>query len=128
MATIIQRDIFPEGGMIIASVSILSKDPNDDFLARKYGDVYINPSGSFADPQDATFQFIVDSGNAIGILLSNLPDQKINATFNDETIDISIRLRQANLWSLSISNAIAAGITKLRTDQDSISGNYTMTV
>ena len=127
MATIIQRDIKPEGGSVVASVYILSKDPNDDFLAQKYGDVYVDPSGTFTDSSDGT-SFIVSDGNPIGILLSQLPNQKIISIFSDQTIDISIRLQQASVWTLAIAAAIASGITKLRSEVDTISGSYTLTV
>ena len=129
MASIISRDIKAEGGQIIASVCVVSKDPNDDLLARKYGDVMVNPSGEFRDSNDASFTpFIVDAGKPSGALLSLLPDHKFTTTFSDPKIPIEARLRQANIWTLAIANTIANGLTALRTKTDSISGSYTMTV
>ena len=128
MATIIERDIEPKGGSVYATVCITSKDPHDVYLAGKYGDIYISPSGEFTDPEDNTFKFNVFAGLPVGVLLSILPDQRISASFLDPGISVATKLRQANLWTLAIANSIAVKLTSLRTNQDSISGNYTMTV
>ena len=129
MASIINREVAPVAGSIVASVCVVSKDPNDDLLARKYGDVIVTPSGEFRDSSDATFPpFIVDAGSPSGALLSILPDQKFTATFGDKTIPVEARLRQANIWTLALAQQIANGLTSLRTKTDTVSGSYTMTV
>jgi hypothetical protein len=129
MASIITREVSPKSGNIVASVYIVSKDPNDDLLARKYGDIIVTPSGEFRDSSDASFPpFIVDAGSPAGALLNILPNQQFTATFGDQTLPIEARLRQANIWTLAIAQQIANGITSLRTKTDSVSGTYTMTV
>jgi len=117
------------GGSVRAAVYVSSKSPADDLAARTYGDVYVRRSGLFNDPEDNTFpQFRVDCGDEIGVLLNVLPNYKIETFFDDQSISVTARMRQASLWTAALISQITAGLTTLRLKTDTTGGNTAVTI
>ena len=117
------------GGSVRAAVYCSTKDPADDTAARKFGDIFIRRSGLFNDPNDNTFpQFRVDCGEDIGIFLNVLPNYKIETFFDDQSISITARMRQASLWTAALISQITAALTALRADTDTTGGNTAVTL
>lgn len=130
MATQLTRKVETVGGSVTASLFISSKDPSDDNLARKFGDIYLLVSGEFNDPLDNTFpKFIVDMGTkTVPLLLTTLPNQVIQTTFDDPILDIAVKQRRAKLWLDALVVQAQSEMSALRARTDTISGTATVTI
>lgn len=130
MATQLTRKVETVGGSVTASLFISSKDPADDNLARKFGDIYLTVSGEFNDPLDNSFPpFIVDLGvKEIPLLLTTLPNQVIKITFDDPVLDVAVKQRQADLWLDALVVQAQSEMSALRARTDTISGTATVTI
>ena len=51
---------------ITVTISLESKDSADSALIEKYGDIQINPSGYFNDPNEVSYpKFLVEAGDIV---------------------------------------------------------------
>ena len=111
MASTIQRTQQLRGRSILVSISLTAKDVADSALIQKFGDIIINPTGDFSDPNDNTYPpFYVNAGDPV----SFYTDQVIRATFEDDKLGLAALQKQANLWGDAISLAIDNAMTALR--------------
>jgi hypothetical protein len=129
MASTFQIERSVASGKVVASVYVSSKDPVDDLAARTFGDIKVRRSGIFLDTHDGTFPpFQVNCGPDIGVLLNTLPEYKITNIFDDETLPIEVRMRQASVWTAALLGQITAALDTLRDKIDTTGGNQTVTI
>jgi len=115
MASTIHRVQKPIGRTIVVEISLTAKDVTDSGKIQKFGDIVINPTGDFDDPNDNTYpKFYVNAGNPV----SFFTDQVIRATFEDDTLSLDALQKQANLWGDAISLSIQNALVALRAQTD----------
>lgn len=109
MASTIRRKQTLNGRSITVSISLDTKDAADSALIEKYGDIKINPSGHFGDPNDLTYpKFLVEAGDPVSFYKQG----SIQGIFIDNTLDLADLQKRADLWGdqivLNIQNAMIA--------------------
>lgn len=125
MASIIRRKQTPVSRVITVLIELVSKDASDDALIKKFGDIMINPSGSYGDPSDGTYpKFIVQAGNPVAFFTQ----QTITATFVNDTLDVLALQKQANLWGDAIVLDIQNKMIALRAFEDTSTIDTTVTI
>lgn len=125
MASTIRRKQTPVGRSILVEFTLIAKDAADTALIAKFGDITIDPSGDFNDPNDNTFPaFNVSAGDPVLFFT----DQAIRATFVDDTLEWAALQRKAELWGDQISLNIQNAMTALRALDDDITLDTTITI
>jgi len=125
MATQIIRQQTLTDRIITVKISLSAKDAGDDALIKKFGDIKINPSGDFGDPNDGTYpKFRVTAGDSV--LFFSVGE--IKAMFADDSLNILDLQKRADLWGDSIQLAIQNAMTALRALSDSTTSTTTVTI
>jgi len=125
MASTIHRTQQLIGRTVIVQLALTAKDIGDSALIQKFGDIVINPSGDFIDPNDGTYPpFYVNAGNPV----SFFTEQVIRATFEDDTLSLDALQKKANLWGDAIILAIQNAMVALRADTDSTTLDTTVSI
>jgi len=107
------------------TISLTAKDVTDSALIQKFGDIIINPSGDFSDPDDSAYpKFYVNAGNPVPFYTEGV----IRATFDDEALDLAALQKQANLWGDAIVLAIENALTALRAAHDTTTSDTTVNI
>lgn len=128
MATTFTKQIQPKDGDWELTIGIGSKDPNDIILAQKYGDINLDLSGSYSDPLDQTFSFMIIEAKYENILLNKLPNASFIYLFDDAGVLSATRYRQSVIFSNAIQAKILDAMTKLRAMPQTDPINTTFTV
>jgi len=111
MASSINRNQEVVDGAVIVKITLISKDAGDSLLIQKFGDIVINPTGTFDDPADVTFpNFYVNAGEPVCFYHR----QEIMAIFKDYKLSLPVLERQANLWGDAITLQIQNAMISLR--------------
>lgn len=106
-------------------ISLSAKDVGDDAAIKTFGDIKINPTGYFNDPDDDTYpQFYVDAGPAIPFFHIG----EIKATFANDALNINDLQKRANLWGNKIQLDIQNAITTIRTLHDTTTQTTVITI
>lgn len=125
MASTINRNQQLIGRSVIINITLTAKDVTDSALIQKFGDIIINPSGNFSDPNDNTYPpFYVNAGDPVPFFTN----QVIRATFEDDLLDLAALQKKANLWGDAISLAIENALTALRALVDTTTENVDIPV
>ena len=109
MASTIRRKQSLNGRSISVSISLDTKDSADSALIEKYGDIKINPTGYFNDPNDLAYpKFLVEAGDPVSFYKQGF----IQAIFIDNALTLADLQKRADLWGdkiiLDIQNAMIA--------------------
>ena len=125
MTSTISRVQKIEERVITVSIKLVSKDAADNTFIQKFGDIIIDPSGFFNDPNDVTFpKFNVSAGDPIPFYTN----QEIRAIFADPSLTIETLQRQANLWGDAIELKIQNAMISLRAKTDTTTLNTTLNI
>jgi hypothetical protein len=125
MATTITREQVLSDRVITVKIFLASKDAGDDALIKKFGDIKINPSGEFGDPNDAAYpQFRVDAGEAVLFFTVG----EVKAVFANDTLTILDLQKRADLWGDKIQLDIQNAMTALRAFTDTTTSTTTITI
>ena len=125
MATSITRDTRVKGRTVIVEFTLVAKDSSDDVLYRKFGDIMLNVSGYFGDPNDLSFpKYWVEAGLPLGLFTS----EKIVSHFEDATLTIEALQKRAKLWADNVQLQIQNGILSLRQANDTVSQTSTISI
>lgn len=125
MASHIKREQWIEDGIVFVELILAAKDINDDARIRKYGDIKVNPSGIFNDPDDMSYPaFRVDAGSPIPFFTRG----RIRATFVGDTLQPEDLQRRANLWGDKIMLDIQNALERLRILEDKATSDVTIRV
>jgi hypothetical protein len=111
----------------VATVAIFltAKDAGDDAIIKKFGDVIINPTGSFSDPNDLTYPaFYVEAGPTVHFFTTG----QVQAQFANDVLTLADIQRRANLWGDKIQLDIQNGIVALRALHDTTTSTTTVTI
>ena len=114
MATTFSKQVQPQDGNWKVIFGILSKDPNDVTFAQQYGDLEIDFSGKYLDPEDDTFSFTVTDAKYSDVLLNKLPNVFFTYIFDDASIVSTTRYRQAVIFCNAVEAKITAALVALR--------------
>lgn len=125
MATQITRTQTLTDRVITVKISLTSKDGADDALVKKFGDIKINPSGDFLDPNDGAYpKFRVVAGEAVSFFSMG----EVKAVFADDALNILDLQKRADLWGDKIQLDIQNAMTALRALNDSTTSTTVITV
>jgi hypothetical protein len=96
---------------ITVSFRLRVKNPVDDYLVHHFGDVVIDPSGLFHDPNDPSYiPFYVYAGDPVSFFTEGV----ISATFEDDNEEFELLVKHAEIWGNIIQARLIAAIIKLR--------------
>ena len=125
MASSIRRKQELIEGTILVTISLVSKDAIDSALIEKFGDILINPSGYFGDPNDPSYpKFLVKAGDPIPFYTQ----QTIRNLFVNNTLSVVDLQKRADLWADKIVLDIQNEMIRLRSLVDSITLDATILV
>ena len=125
MATSIVRNTEIRGRTIVVKFTLVAKEITDDNLYRKFGDIMIDVTGDFSDPNDLSYpKFYVNAGAQVPFFTN----QEIIAHFEDEKLIFQDLSRRARLWGDAIQQQIQNKLLVLRSLPDTISGTVTITI
>ena len=125
MSTVISRVGSLLGGTAQVKFMIITKDLTDAALVDKYGDIIINPTGFFNDPNDNAYpKFYVNAGDIIPFFTKTF----ITAQFEDSSLTIDEIQKKAKLWGDAVQTDIQNKIIALRALTDTTTGNATVTI
>lgn len=125
MSTIVNKVGSIIGGTVQIQFQLMSKDVTDATLVTKFGDILITTTGTFNDPNDATFPpFYVSAGGPIAFFTAGV----MTAQFADPTLTMATLERRANLWGTSIGSQLSTKILALRALTDTVTGTTVITI
>lgn len=111
MATQITRQQTLSDRVITVKIYLSSKDAQDDSLVKKFGDIKINPSGTFSDPNDLAYPaFRVEAGEPVLFFTVG----EVKAIFATDSLTTEDLQKRADLWGDAIQLAIQNAMTDLR--------------
>jgi hypothetical protein len=110
---------------ITVTISLESKDSADSALIEKYGDIQINPSGYFNDPNEVSYpKFLVEAGDIVSFYTKG----SITAIFIDNNLTLPDLQKRADLWADKIVLDIQNAMTALRALTDTTTLDTTITI
>ena len=125
MATTITREQVLSDRVITIKIFLASKDAGDDALIKKFGDIKINPSGEFGDPNSSAYpKFRVDAGEAVLFFTVG----EVKAVFANDTLTTDDLQKRADLWGDKIQLDIQNAMTALRALTDTTTSTTTITI
>lgn len=125
MASTLTRTQKVDEGVITVEILLSAKDATDDTLVRKFGDIIVNPSGTFSDPNDLAYpKFIVQAGEPIEFF----DIQVVRAIFSDMSLTFADRARRAKLWGDAVQLQIQNQLTALRLLTDNVTQSTSIPV
>jgi hypothetical protein len=125
MSSTIQRQATLVDGGISLEIRLVAKDASDDALIQKFGDIKINPSGTFSDPLDLSYpKFNVQAGDAIDFYTTGT----IRGLFVDDTLVLADLQKRAKLWGDKVCLDIQNAMIALRTLNDTTTGVSTIVI
>lgn len=125
MATQITRTQVLSDRVITVKISLTSKDASDDALVKKFGDIKINVSGEFGDPNDSSYpRFRVEAGEAV-LFFSN---GEVKAVFANDALTSLDLQKRADLWGDKVQLDIQNAMTALRAMVDTTTSTTVITL
>ena len=125
MASQITRNQTLIGRMATVEILLVAKDVTDDSIIKKFGDVIINPTGNFSDPDDLSYPtFYVAAGPTVPFFTTG----QVQAQFANDLLTLADLQRRANLWGDQIQLDIQNGIVVLRALTDTTTSTTTVTI
>ena len=125
MATQITREQVLSDRVITVKISLTSKDAQDDALIKKFGDIKINPSGTFADPNDSSYPaFRVEAGEPVLFFTNG----EVKAVFANDALSTADLQKRADLWGDKIQLTIQNAMIDLRDLTDTTTSVTVVTI
>lgn len=111
MASTIERIQTLVSRVITVKIILTAKDTGDSALISKFGDIMINPTGTFSDPAHVEYpSFYVNAGDPVPFFTVG----QIQTTFQDDALSIAALQIKAKLWGDNISTQIQNSLIALR--------------
>lgn len=106
-------------------ITLTAKDATDDALIKKFGDIKINPTGYFNDPDDVAYPaFYVDAGPPVSFFMV----EEIKAMFANDVLHINDLQKRANLWGDKIQLDIENAMVTIRDFVDTTTSTTVITI
>lgn len=125
MTSTIKRVQSIDKRVVSVSIQLIAKDAADSLLIDKFGDILIDPSGEYSDPNDLSYpKFRVYAGDPVPFYTQ----QVVRAIFSDTTLTLEDLQRRANLWGDAITLKIQNAMIALRTKEDDVTTSTTVNI